>query len=266
MTRSVTLAHLSAVQMAPSALIRMAAETGYDGAGLRLIRVTPTSPGYPLWQDARMLAETEAALADTGMTCGDIEFVKITPEFDLASLTPFFETGARLGAKLAIAAPYDPDEARLADSLGRMAEASAALGIRTALEFFPWVEVASLNDAVRVVEQAGEKPGILLDALHFDRSGGRIEDIAAVPAGRLALFHLCDAERLPAYTAEQLLFTAREGRLPPGEGAIDLPAILAALPADLPVGIETPMDALAAREGLREVARRAREGARVLGV
>lgn len=266
MSRPISLAHLTAVEHAPPQLIRLAADAGYDAVGLRLIRVTDTSPGYPLWLDPAMLAETEAAMTETGVSVGDIEFVKLTPDYDVPSLRPFFETGQRLGAKFAIAAPYDPELSRLSDTLGAMAELSAEHGMRTLLEFFPWTEVPSLAVALSVLEQAGEAPGLLFDTLHFDRSGGTLAELDALPRGRLGMIHLCDAEVRESYTTEQLLFTAREGRLPPGAGEIDLAAILARLPQDVPVGLEVPMAALEKAEGLDAPARRAREGARALGL
>ena len=43
----------------------------------------------------------------------DIEFVRITPELDVATLEPFIAAGAEIGAKYVLTAPYDPDHARL---------------------------------------------------------------------------------------------------------------------------------------------------------
>ena len=68
----------------PPEMIRVAARTGYRQVGLRLIRVTPETPGYPLMSEPAMLRATKAALAATGVGVLDIEFVKITPELDVA--------------------------------------------------------------------------------------------------------------------------------------------------------------------------------------
>ena len=102
----------------------MAARTGYTAVGLRLIAVTGDSPGYPLHDDAVMMRETKAALADTGLRLQDIEFVKITPDIDVAALEPFIAAGAALGARHIITGPYDPDHARLSDHLAAIANRS----------------------------------------------------------------------------------------------------------------------------------------------
>jgi hypothetical protein len=45
-------------------MVDVAARTGYRYVGLRLIAVTPDSPGYPLMNDKTMMRETKARLAD----------------------------------------------------------------------------------------------------------------------------------------------------------------------------------------------------------
>ncbi|MCA0941715.1 TIM barrel protein [Salipiger pacificus] len=239
MSRKLSVAHLTAIDLAPAALIRAAAEAGFDGVGLRLLQVTPDSPGYPL-SDRTELRETRSALRDTGIEVADIEFLRLTPEFRLAEVLPTLDTGAELAARHVIAAPYDSDLSRLAGRLAALAEAADDRGLRAVLEFFPWTPVPDLATCRQVVEAAGPLPGILVDSLHFDRSGSKIAQLAALPAERLPFAHLCDAPVRPAYSTEDLLETARRERLPPGEGEIDLTNLLRSLPRDIPLGLEIP--------------------------
>ena len=109
---SFSLAHLTVLNVPPPEMIRVAARTGYDCVGLRMIAVTDTTPGYPLMHEPAMMRATKAALADTGVRVLDIEFVKITPEIDVAGLERFVAAGAELGAKHVITAPYDSELAR----------------------------------------------------------------------------------------------------------------------------------------------------------
>ena len=76
-------------------MVQVAARIGYRAIGLRLIAVTDDSPGYPIMDDALMMRETKAALADTGLRLSDIEFVKITPEINVAALE-FLYCGRRI--------------------------------------------------------------------------------------------------------------------------------------------------------------------------
>lgn len=241
MKRQISLAHLTALDLPPPKLIEAAAKAGFDAVGLRLIRVTDTTPGYPLMRDTKMMTETKAALQDTGLSVSDIEFVKIETQTDLPALFPFLDAGAELGAREVICAPYDPDLNRLSDNVGTLSELAKSRGLGVSLEFFPWTVVPDLASAHRIVENAGPDVGILVDTLHFDRSDSSLLELQELSGHRMRLAHLCDAPVQQSYTTDELLFTARAERLPPGEGQIDLVPILAALPKSLPIGLEVPM-------------------------
>lgn len=264
MTRPLSLAHLTVIDHAPPEMVHLAARLGYDAVGLRLIRVTETTPGYPLHADPAALRATRAALDATGLRVLDIEFVRIVPGFRAEALLPFLDAGAALGARHVICAPYDPDHGRLAGNLAALQALAEPRGLSCALEFFPWTDLPDLPAAWRVVQAAGPGVGLLVDALHFDRSGSRPADLAAIPPDRLPFAHLCDAPVAPPYTTEALLHAGRAERLPPGAGGIDLRGLLAALPPGLPLALEVPMAGLAAREGSAAVAARVLAAARAL--
>ena len=103
--------------------------------------------------------------------------------------------------------------------------------------------------------------GMLIDTLHFARSGSRLEDLDLISPARLPFVHVCDAVAGEPFTTEQLLHTARSERLPPGDGGIDISGILKRLPADIVIGLEVPMDTLTRECGPEEVARRVRAAA-----
>ncbi|GGE43771.1 sugar phosphate isomerase/epimerase family protein [Actibacterium pelagium] len=259
-----SLAHLTAIDLPPPELIRLAGKVGFDAVGLRLIQVTPTSPGYPLMDDPVMMQETKAALHDTGILVHDIEFMKIEPDKDISALEPFLAAGAELGAKEVITAPYDPDLNRLADQLGAFSNLAAKYGLGVSLEFFPWTDVPDLKTAVRVVTQAGPKVGILIDSLHFDRSESSLDQLLSLSPERLRFAHLCDAPVHPPYSTEDLFHAGRAERLPPGDGQIDLVSFLQALPNQTPLGVEVPMSQLTKSHGPEHVAETVLKAAKAL--
>lgn len=261
--RPFSLAHLTVLSLAPPDMIDVAARCGYQSVGLRLIAVTAESPGYPLMHDKAMMRDTKARLAATGVRVLDIEFVKITPEIDVAALEPVIAAGAELGARHLICAPYDSDFQRIADRLGALADLAARYRLSAVMEFFPWIEVSNLRGARAVIEAAGRaNTGILVDVLHFDRSDSSLGELDDIPPQMLPFLHFCDAPAEKPTTTEGFLHTARAERLPPGEGGIDLSAIVAHMPKGIPVALEVPMNALTRTHGPEEVARRAIAGAK----
>jgi len=257
-TPSFSLAHLTVLDLPPPEVVRVAAVTGCAQAGLRLLPVAPGAAAYPMADDPAMLRETLACMADTGVTIADLEIVMLRPNTDLSAFLPLLETGARLGAKHVLVAGYDPDEARLAASFAAFCAAAAPFGLTGDLEFMPWTAVPDLAAAIRVVRAAAQpNGGILVDALHFDRSDSRLSDIAAVPRAWLHYWQLCDAPAERPTTTEGLLHTARAERLFPGEGGIDLIPLIRAMPADLPISLEIPTQELARTVGPEERVRRA---------
>ena len=111
--------------------------------------------------------------------------------------------------------------------------------------------VPNAQVALRVVTAAGRpaNAGILVDALHFARSSSTLDDLRAIPPGLLHYAQACDAADGTGFTTDQLIHTARCDRLLPGEGVIDVAAIFAALPGNLPVSVEVPNHARAPRVG-----------------
>ncbi|MFI5086584.1 MAG: sugar phosphate isomerase/epimerase family protein, partial [Actinomycetales bacterium] len=243
MTRPIGLAALTVLELPPPEAVRCAAAAGYDSVGLRLIPATDAEPRHPTIGRTRMVRETLRALEETGMTVMDIEILRLTPESAVAAdFEPFLETGAFLGASQILVAGNDDDRSRLAANFAELADLAAGYGLTPNIEFMPWTSVPSLADAASLLRRVDhENVGLLIDSLHFDRSGSRSQEIAALKPHWFRYFQLCDATAdKPASTAD-LLYEARHGRLLPGEGALDLLGPLRRLPADLPVSIEAPV-------------------------
>jgi sugar phosphate isomerase/epimerase len=131
------------------------------------------------------------------------------------------------------------------------------------LEFMPWTFVPDLTTANRIVAQAGQaNAGVLVDALHFDRSKSSIGEIAGIPAHRFHYWQLCDGPAERPATTEEMMHAARYERMFPGEGGIDLVSLTRAMPADIAVSIEVPISELAKTMDAKARAQRALSAAR----
>jgi sugar phosphate isomerase/epimerase len=257
-----SLAALTVLELAPPALIDVAAACGYDAVGIRLLPSVPGGIAYPL-DDKASLKETLDRLDATGIKVADLEVVALRPETDIAAFSAFFETGARLSAKHILVAGYDPDLGRFRDRYAAFCETAAPYGLSADLEFMPWTYVPDLATANKIVAQVGQaNAGILVDALHFDRSKSSLAELGNVPMHRLHYWQLCDGPAERPATAEAMMHAARHERLFPGEGGIDLISLARAMPADITISIEVPTAELAKTMGARERAQRALDAAK----
>ncbi|WP_204321783.1 hypothetical protein, partial [Streptococcus pneumoniae] len=60
----------------------MAAATGYQFAGIRLLPASPGGVAYPLMEDPAALRETLRVIADTGVGVFDLEIIRVGESFD----------------------------------------------------------------------------------------------------------------------------------------------------------------------------------------
>ena len=206
--------------------VRVAAEAGYAGIGLR-------AENY--WQaldagldDTAMLAILEGH----GLAVREVEYVtgwgtdrdadQREKERTVFAMARAF--GVRhVNIGLLEHVPIDVVTGAFAELCGRAEE------LVVALEFMPYSGVPDLPTAWRVVERAGCANGALLvDAWHWIRSATTAEALEPVPADRVVSVQLSDvAERsMTPLRAESL-----GHRLPPGQGFGDVVGMVDALVA-----------------------------------
>lgn len=256
--RELSLAHLTVLDATPPELVTVAAAAGFRKIGIR-ISATPSVgvPPYDMLGDTPLLRETLARLADTGVSVLDVEFLRFEPEDPMGIPGGFLETGARLQAQYVLVMSTEPLEARTLERFCDLCESARQYGLHVCLEFAIYTGVRTLADAVRLVQRSGcANASVLVDALHFSRSGGLPSDIAGVDASLFRYAQICDAAPVAPSEPADLIREARTGRLLPGEGALPLRDLVAALPAAIPLSVEAPVRATADLPAL-ERARRA---------
>jgi sugar phosphate isomerase/epimerase len=245
-TIPLSLSYYTVPELSPTQMVREAAAAGFDFVGARLLNGQPGRDPAPLMASSAMRRETIACLRDAGMGVLDASGARLRPETDMAAFAPFIDAAAELGARHILASGDDPDEPRLAARFAELCELAGRSGLTVDLEFVPWMSVADLTLAARMVRTVARANfGIAVDALHFDRSRSRLSDLAALPRTWFRYVQLCDAPRAWASDRESLIHEAVSERLFPGEGAIDLAGLLRALPSGIPIALEIPTATLA---------------------
>lgn len=258
-----SLAHLTALSLSPPELIDAAAGAGYRYVGVRMTKVTAQEPHYPLAYDPALMRATKTHLAATGVEVLDIELARFTSGDSPRDYLRFLEAGAELGARHVITQLPDSDFARKTDRFAELCRLAAPLGLTIDLEFPSWTETPNLTEAARVLRAADQpNAGMLIDLLHFARSGSSVEELRQLPREWFHYAHVCDAPGEVPETTAELIHTARFERLFPGEGDLDMLGILGALPAGIPFALEIPRAMLVAQVGAKEHARLAIAAAR----
>jgi 2-keto-myo-inositol isomerase len=106
--------------------------------------------------------------------------------------------------------------------IARLTEISSRYSIKLAYEFlgFRQTSVNNLAQCYEIVMETGrDDVGIVLDCFHFYASGSKLEDLEAVDADRIFIFHLNDAKKADPWTLED------SDRLWPGDGDMPLDRI-----------------------------------------
>jgi sugar phosphate isomerase/epimerase len=256
--RAISLAYHTAPELDPVTAVEVAAAAGCSHAGLRIAGGSAKQTVMPLAADATIRQRTRARMRELGIAALDASTVRLAPDTDTATFGPFCALAAELGARFVLTNADDPDRARLAETCGRLCEAAAASGLETHFEFVAWSATPSLAAAADLQDALGRDDfKIALDALHFDRSGGRAADIRRLGPHRIGSFHICDAAADYDPSRKAQIHVAVNERLLPGEGALDLVSMLEALAPDVPIAIETPQRSLAATVSALERVRRA---------
>jgi len=247
--RTISLAHLTVLDTTPPELVTVAAAAGFRTIGIRLT-ATPSVgiPPYDILSDGPLLRETLLRLADTGVSVLDTEFLRFEPDQPMGIPEGFLEVSARLGAKNVLVMSAEPEESRTIDRFCELCDRAAQYGLHVGLEFAIYTGVRTLAHAADVVARSKRSnASVLIDALHFSRSGGLPAHIASVDPSLFRYAQICDAgPDTPGPTdTPALVREARTGRLLPGEGVLPLKELVAALPVDVPLAIEAPCRATA---------------------
>ncbi len=232
--RLVSLAAGTVLDVGPAETVDVAAGSGYGAVGLWFDPDT--------WTDATT-REVAARLDATGLIPLDIEPVILGRSTDPGDA--LVDTAAELGVQHVLVASGPASRAAVVDRFGELCRRAEPAGVRIVLEFLPIFTIATLADALGVVQEVDSpSAGVLVDTLHLARSGGGPADLVDVPPELLPYLQLADAShRLDDPTPARLRDEALHGRLLPGQGELPLGETLVRVP-DVPVSVELRSQAL----------------------
>jgi sugar phosphate isomerase/epimerase len=243
MTPSISFASSSLPGLRPLEFIEVCARAGFEGLGLRM-HPSPaysTIPYFPMLGDAVQIRQVKSALAQHRFVLLEAQSFYMTPETDVQQMVPHLELSAELGHAYTLVQGDDPDWDRMCDNFGQFCAACRSVGMRPSVEFMPARTLATLQLALKLIEEVGDANcTIMVDPLHWARSGGQPADFEGLAPELFPFLQISDGF-LPDGEPDLSLLgkpmpTAR--RALPGEGQLDLRGLMAVLPKHLPVSIE----------------------------
>ena len=224
----------------PIETLDAAAAGGFDAVGIRVTGRKHGEGSVAVIGNPSTIRDLRRRRDDTGVAITHVTAYWVTPDLSLADFLPVLETASALGAGMIGANCGDPDEARFVSFMAAYCEAAAKYRLKLALEFMPYSGAKTLDQAVRMINAAGQPNfGLMVDPLHLARSGGTPADVKQVEPGLIYMVQLCDAPvKKPADL--ELRAEALTGRLYPGEGGLPLHDLLDAVPPEVQLDVEAP--------------------------
>ncbi len=202
--------------------------------------------------------ELGGMLRSRGLVCTDVAPLLIAEDGSRAAAEELAHVAEVTGAGICIAAVNSPTpRADVVRSLNLCAGIVGESGARLALEFTSYGGLTSLSEAIDLCDAVGwERCGVLVDSLHFFRTGESWPDLRTLDGDQIALVHLDDA---PPPTGDDRMFESRFRRVPPGAGSLPLEEFRDAIVTTGYRGVvsaevlSTDLRALPPEEGAREL-------------
>ena len=242
MSRKFSLAYLTIPGTHPVEQINIAAKAGYDFVSLRPIPMhLPNEPLFQFDVDKNLYNEIKKALEENNIKLLDIELARIREDLKIEDYESAFEAAASLGASGVISSIWTKDKEFYIKEFEGLCNLASKYSLNVNLEFVTFAGVADLDDVMEVLNTIEKDNAFLLvDTLHAHRSKVSAENLTKVDKSKFGLIHLCDGpDLIPKLDDPDMIDVAREGRLYPGDGDIDLKGMLLAMPEN-PISIELP--------------------------
>jgi sugar phosphate isomerase/epimerase len=186
----------------------------------------------------------KAAMRERGVVIGLGDGFLVRPGQQMSDRLGDLDLMAELGALRVSGVTLDPDLERTKDEFALLAQYAKERGMSASIEFAPPQPVNHLAAALSVVRHVNQPHfRLLIDSMHFYRSGGKTAELRALDPNLIGYAQLCDVPLKPAHA--DYMQEAMFERKVPGTGELPLAEFVAAMPPDVPISLEVPMRAQA---------------------
>lgn len=178
--------------------VEAAAAAGFRGFGLHSVDLPEAERAYGM-------SGIKSLFDDNGITHVELEAIPAWWSGSPAGTESYevrrtlLRAAEALNARQIKVTPDDSrqpwDFSRWAEEFGRLAAQASDSGSRLGIEFMPWANISNVDEALRLVEEAGhEGGGVVIDVWHTEREGTAPARLAELPAERIVGVELSDAD------------------------------------------------------------------------
>ncbi|MDQ1223766.1 sugar phosphate isomerase/epimerase [Agrobacterium sp. SORGH_AS 745] len=128
---------------------------------------------------------------------------------------------------------------RLIGNLMEFCQLAERYGLAVDVENMGWRTINTYSKAAALVTASRQdNAGVLVDAIHFFRNGGNIDEIKTDIVRHV---QLCDVVGPAPKRPENMMTEARAGRLAPGDGILGLSQLLNKVAGHATISVEVPL-------------------------
>lgn len=245
--RKLAIEYISVFGLPPVEFVHLAADLGCAHISTGAVPMPYNPHGYPGWSlvgDRALRRRMIAAMHERDVSISIGEGFLVRPGVDVRDYAAPLDVMRELGVTRINTLSIDPGMNRSFDQFAMLTQMAAAVDVATTLEFGPRMAVADLGAALTAIRHVAQPHfRLVIDTMHLVRSGAGGADIAALDPDMIGYVQLCDAPLVSKFS--EYMDEAKYERMVPGTGELPLLDILAALPRDLPIGLEVPQRSLA---------------------
>lgn len=241
MTDRLGIELLTVIGMPPVEHVILAAELGCGHVSMALTPV-PWQPDYfdawSLRDDVTLRRDMKVAMRESGVRISHAEGFAVRPEVEAGDYARDLDILMELDAMAINSVCLEPDRVRALEQFSTLADLAAEREIGFTIEFCPPTEVKSLSDGLAIIHDLERQDvRLVIDAMHFFRSGGTLASLESVDPDLIGYVQLCD---VPLTSTDDYVREACFERCIPGKGELPLDGFIEQMPADVLVGLEIP--------------------------
>jgi sugar phosphate isomerase/epimerase len=234
MDRLISLAAGVCPETGPADFVAAAAAAGWPACGIWFDADT--------WTDA-VARDVRQHLDDTGLVALDMEPIFVTPDGDHGDR--IIDAAAAVGARNLLVVSRGVADDVFTERFAELCDTAANHNIGCSIEFMAFMSVKTLPQAIDVLDAVDRPNGhVLIDHLHLARTGGTVDDVAAVDPARLSYVQLCDAPATAPSDVPGLVTEALDLRLNLGDGELPIGELIDTLPDHTALSMEIRSAAL----------------------